>query len=267
VSEIYRCLPGNSPLLVSVPHCGTRIPDHLAARMTPAALALADTDWHVDRLYGFAPDLGAHMLMANFSRYVADLNRDPAGTPLYPGADNTEVVPLHTFDRLPIYRAGEEPKANELRRRIDVYWKPYHDRVQHELERLKERYGFAILFDAHSIRSQVPRFFEGRLADFNLGTAKGASMEAALASRLLGVCQEASGYSSVLDGRFTGGYITRCYGRPAQGVQAVQLELAQLIYMDETPPFRFRSELAERIQPILRRVLEELLAWAKARAS
>lgn len=266
MSEIYRCLPGASPLLVSVPHCGTQIPDHLAARMTPAALALADTDWHVDRLYDFAQDLGAHILMANFSRYVVDLNRDPAGTPLYPGTDNTEVIPLHTFDRLPIYRAGEEPKANELRRRIDVYWKPYHDRVQHELERLKARYGFAILFDAHSIRSQLPRFFAGRLADISLGTAKGASMEPALAARLLEICREVPGYSSVLDGRFTGGYITRRYGRPAEGVQAVQLELAQLTYMDEAPPFRFRAELAERVRPTLRRVLEALLIWAKARA-
>jgi N-formylglutamate deformylase len=234
--------------------------------MTPAALALADTDWHVDRLYDFAQDLGAHMLMANFSRYVVDLNRDPAGAPLYPGTDNTEVIPLHTFDRLPIYRAGEEPKANELRRRIDVYWKPYHDRIQHELERLKARYGFAILFDAHSIRSQLPRFFAGRLADISLGTAKGASMEPALAARLLEICREVPGYSSVLDGRFTGGHITRRYGRPAEGVQAVQLELAQLTYMDEAPPFRFRAELAARVRPTLRRVLEELLIWAKARA-
>lgn len=264
LAELSR---GDSPLVVNVPHAGTHVPDAIRLRLSAAARAMPDTDWHVERLYALARSTGTTLMVATHSRYVVDLNRDPAGKPLYPGADNTEVVPLHTFDRLPIYRAGEEPKANELRRRIDVYWKPYHDRVQHELERLKERYGFAILFDAHSIRSQVPRFFEGRLADFNLGTAKGASMEAALASRLLGVCQEASGYSSVLDGRFTGGYITRCYGRPAQGVQAVQLELAQLIYMDEAPPFRFRPELAERIQPILRRVLEELLAWAKARAS
>jgi len=186
MSEILRHLPGNGPLLVSIPHCGTRIPDHLAARMTPAALVLADTDWHVDKLYTFAERLGAHMLMANFSRYVVDLNRDPEGKALYPGQENTGVVPVDTFDRLPLYRPREEPKEQEVRRRIDVYWRPYHERIQHELERLKERYGFAILFDAHSIRSQLPRFFKGRLTDFNLGTANGAAMDTELGEKLLG---------------------------------------------------------------------------------
>lgn len=265
MSESYRLLPGRVPLLVSVPHCGTRIPDHLAARMTPAALVLADTDWHVDKLYDFAAALGAHMLMANFSRYVVDLNRDPEGKALYPGAENTGVVPIDTFERLPIYRPGEEPEPREVRRRIDVYWQPYHDRIQHELERLKEKHGFAVLFDAHSIRSRVPRFFEGRLPDFNLGTAKGASMDAALAARLLEICRAAEGRTSVLDGRFTGGFITRHYGRPADSVAAVQLELSQLTYMDEEPPFRFRTDLAERVRPTLRRLLETLLEWASKR--
>ncbi|HLI14039.1 MAG TPA: N-formylglutamate deformylase [Alphaproteobacteria bacterium] len=265
MSEIFRFLPGSTPLLVSVPHCGTRIPDHLAARMTPAALVLPDTDWHVDQLYDFAAGLGAHMLMANFSRYVIDLNRDPDGKALYPGADNTEVAPLRTFDRLPIYRPGEEPKPDEIRRRLDVYWQPYHARIRHELERLKVRYGFAMLFDAHSIRSRVPRFFEGRLPDFNLGTAKGASLDPTLARELLAICEGAQGYSSVLNGRFTGGYITRHYGRPQEGVQAVQLELAQLTYMDEAPPFRYRPEPAERVRAVLKRLLEALLAWAAQR--
>ena len=138
MSEIYRFLPGSMPLLLSVPHCGTKIPDHLAARMTPAALVLADTDWHVDKLYDFAGDLGAHLLMANFSRYVVDLNRDPEGTALYPGSENTGIVPLDTFDRLPLYRPREEPDPQEVHRRIGLYWKPYHERIQHELERIKE---------------------------------------------------------------------------------------------------------------------------------
>ncbi|MFI4988380.1 MAG: N-formylglutamate deformylase [Alphaproteobacteria bacterium] len=226
---------------------------------------LADTDWHVDRLYDFAGELGAHLLMANFSRYVVDLNRDPSGEALYPGAENTGVVPLDTFDRLPLYRPGEEPDAAEVHRRIDVYWKPYHDRVQHEIERLKEKFGFALLFDAHSIRSRVPRFFAGRLPDFNLGTAKGASMAAGLAETLLAVCSSAEGYTSVLNGRFTGGYITRQYGRPADAVQAVQLELSQIAYMDESPPFRYSAERAEALRPILGRLIAALLAWARSR--
>jgi N-formylglutamate deformylase len=267
MSEIYRHLPGSGPLLVSVPHCGTRIPDHLAARMTPAALVLADTDWHVDRLYDFASGLGAHMLMANFSRYVVDLNRDPEGRELYPGQDNTGIVPVDTFERLPLYRPGEEPKSQEVHRRIDVYWKPYHDRVEHELARLKERYGFAILFDAHSILSRLPRFFRGRLPDFNLGTARGESMDAELAGELLKICEAAEGYTSVLNGRFTGGYITRHYGRPEEGIHAVQLELSQITYMDEKPPFRYRAELADKLRPTLQRLLEALLEWAGKRVS
>ncbi|HUI18803.1 MAG TPA: N-formylglutamate deformylase [Alphaproteobacteria bacterium] len=265
MSEIYRFLPGSLPLLLSIPHCGTQIPDHFAARMTPAALVLADTDWHVDKLYDFASARGAFLLMANFSRYVVDLNRDPEGKALYPGAENTGVVPLDTFDRLPLYRPGNAPDRDELRRRIDVYWQPYHDRLVHELERIKEKFGFALLFDAHSIRSRVPRFFAGRLPDFNLGTASGASMEASLARRLLAICQEAAGYTSVLDGRFTGGYITRRYGRPGDGVQAVQLELAQLTYMDESPPFRYRAERAAALRPTLERLFAELAAWAESR--
>jgi len=265
VSEIYRFLPGSLPLLLSIPHCGTRIPDHFAARMTPAALVLADTDWHVDRLYDFAGERGAYLLAANFSRYVVDLNRDPEGKALYPGAENTGVVPLDTFERLPLYRPGEEPDADERRRRIDVYFKPYHDRIEHELARIKAKFGFALLFDAHSIRSRVPRFFAGRLPDFNLGTAKGESMEAGLRERLFAICRAAEGYTSVLDGRFTGGYITRRYGRPEDGVQAVQLELAQLTYMDESPPFRYRPERAEAVRAVLERLLRELLAWAGER--
>lgn len=264
MSEIYQHLPGGTPLLVSIPHCGTQIPDHLAARMTPAALVLADTDWHVHRLYAFASELGAHMLTANFSRYVVDLNRDPEGKALYPGQDNTGVVPFDTFDRLPLYRPGEEPGADEIRRRIDVYWKPYHDRLVHELGRLKEKYGFALLFDAHSIHSRVPRFFEGKLPDFNLGTAGGAAMDAALAEKLLAICKEAKDHTSVLNGRFTGGHITRRYGRPLEGVEAVQLELSQITYMDEKPPFRYRPELAAKIAPTLKHLLETLLESAEA---
>ncbi len=268
MSEIYRLLPGSTPLLISIPHCGTSVPDHLAARMTPAALVLADTDWHVDRLYEFAGALGAHFLMANFSRYVVDLNRDPSGEALYPGAENTGVVPLDTFERLPLYRPSEEPDAEEVHRRINVYWKPYHDRVTHELERIRGKFGFAILFDAHSIRSRVPRFFPGRLPDLNLGTAKGASMEAGLARRLFELCQSAEGFTSVLDGRFTGGYITRRYGRPADAVQAVQLELSQITYMDESPPFRYRAERAERLRPVLEQLIAALAGHvAERRAS
>ena len=263
MSESYRFAAGSVPLLVSVPHCGTAIPDHLAARMTPAALVLADTDWHVDRLYDFARAAGASMLTARFSRYVVDLNRDPAGQALYPGADNTGVVPVDSFERLPLYRPGQEPGPEEVRRRLASYWQPYHDRLAQELARLKAEFGRAVLFDAHSIRSRVPRFFEGRLPELNLGTAKGASMAPDFAQRVLALCQAAADYSSVLDGRFTGGYITRHYGRPADGVEALQLELSQLTYMDEEPPFRYRAALADKLRPTLERLFALLLERAR----
>jgi len=267
VSEVYSFVQGQAPILISVPHCGTKVPDHLAARMTPAALVLADTDWHVHRLYDFAPALGASMLMADFSRYVVDLNRDPEGEVLYPGHENTPIVPLDTFERLPLYRPGEEPSPDEIARRIETYWKPYHARIAAELRRIKERFGRAILFDAHSIRSRLPRFFKGRLTDFNLGTASGASMEGGLARALLAICERAEGATSVLDGRFTGGYITRRYGKPADGIEAVQLELTWSLYMNENPPYRFRPERAAALKPILQRLIETLIAAVPARAT
>jgi N-formylglutamate amidohydrolase len=260
VSETFSFLEGSTPLLISIPHCGTKIPDHLAARMTPAALVLADTDWHLHRLYDFAPALGAHILMADFSRYVVDLNRDPEGRELYPGRDNTPIVPLDTFDRLPLYRPGQEPDAAEVERRIETYWKPYHARLASELAHLKERYGRAVLFDAHSIRSRLPRFFKGRLADFNLGTASGRSLNADLARSLLAICEQTTDATSVLDDRFTGGHITRHYGRPAEGIEAVQLEITWALYMDENAPYRFRPERADALRPTLKRLIETLIA-------
>jgi N-formylglutamate deformylase len=256
--------PGKTPLLVSAPHVGTHIPEALAEAMTPEALAVPDTDWHMDKLYGFARELGAGMLLATHSRYVVDLNRDPLGKPLYPGADNTEVCPTSRFDRTPIYREGRAPDAPAVARRVERYWRPYHDVLDAELRRLKRRFGVALLFDAHSILSRVPRFFEGRLPDLNLGTGGGTSADPALVERLGAVLRGSNDFSHVVDGRFKGGYITRHYGRPEDGFHAVQLEMAQCVYMDETPPWTYRPDLAERIQPVLRRLLQAMLDWGKA---
>jgi len=263
--ELFQFHPGTSPLVVSMPHVGTHVPPALAARMTPAALAVPDTDWHVDRLYDFAADLGATRLIATHSRYVVDLNRPPDGTALYPGASNTELCPLATFDEAPIYRPGEAPPPEEIAARIASYWRPYHAKLAEAIARAKAKHGFALLFDAHSIRSEVRRFFAGRLPDINLGTGDGKSAPAELAARLIEIAGEAEGYSSVLNGRFKGGYITRNYGKPAESVVAVQLELSQITYMTETPPFAFREELARRIRPELRRILSAMLEWGRGR--
>ena len=262
--ELYKFSPGTTPLLVSMPHCGTHVPDEIAGRFTPAAQLLTDTDWHVDRLYDFAGELGAGVLAATHSRYVIDLNRPPDDRPLYPGAAGTGLCPATTFDGEPLYEAGAEPDEAEKARRLETYWRPYHDRLAAELARLKAEHGVALLYEAHSIRSEVPRLFDGRLADLNLGSADGASLDAGLASRLETVCAADERFTWVHNGRFKGGYTTRAYGNPANGVHAVQLEQAQITYMVEQPPFDYLPERAEQIRPTLRALLAEMLAWATA---
>ena len=264
MNDIFTIQRGTVPLLVSIPHCGVHVPDSIARRLTPEARVLADTDWHVERLYDFAGDLGASVIAATHSRYVIDLNRPPDGTQLYPGADNTELCPTTSFAREPLYGPGDAPEAGEIDSRVETYWRPYHEALSGEIDRLRSLHGVALLFDAHSIRSEVPRFFDGKLADFNLGTARGDSADGALAQRLLAVCEGADAYRSVLNGRFTGGYITRRYGKPANAVHAVQLELSQATYMDEEPPFAYRPDLAGAVRPVLKRLLAEMLDWLGA---
>jgi N-formylglutamate deformylase len=263
--DLFRCQPGETPLIVSSPHDGTFVPSEIAARFTPEARALPDSDWHVSRVYDFAAGLGASTLFATHSRYVVDLNRDPSGEVLYPGADNTEIVPTTTFDRRPIYRDGQTPDDAEIAERIERWFRPYHETLRSEIDRVRARFGFAVLFDAHSIRSEVPRFFRGVLPDLNLGSARGQSADAELSRRAFAVLEGASGFSAVRDGRFTGGYTTRHYGQPAERVHALQLELAQKTYMNETPPYPFREDRAAELRPVLRRLLETLLDWARER--
>ncbi len=258
--ELYRFRAGSSPLLVSMPHVGTHIPPSLAADMTEAALAVPDTDWHVDRLYDFLDHLGAGVLQATHSRYVIDLNRPPTGEALYAGARNTELCPASLFDDQPIYKPGRAPAASVTAERRNLYWQPYHDKLAVELAALKARHGFALLFDAHSIRSRVPRFFEGRLWDINIGTGDGVAASPAISDAAMEIAGATSAYTSVLNGRFKGGYITRSYGRPIEGIEAIQLELSQIVYMEEDSPFRFREDLATGVRPVLRGILAAMLA-------
>ena len=258
---LYRFIPGDSPLLVSVPHSGTYLSDAIQKRLTTEALTLPDTDWHVEKLYDFAPSLGASMLVATHSRYVVDLNRDPQGIPLYLGSDNSEICPLRTFANQSIYRSGVEPDAEEIKHRITQYWQPYHDKLCEQLAVLKARFGYAVLLDAHSIKSEVPRFFAGRLPDFSLGTADGSSANARLTALVMQVLQKAVAYSAVLNGRFKGGYITRHHGRPEEAIHALQLEIAQAAYMDETPPYSWREQTAHPLQQVLQSILRLILSW------
>ena len=256
--KLYTFTPGSTPLLINVPHAGTYIPPSLRQNLTPEAQATPDTDWHVHLLYAFATDLGAGLMAATHSRYAADLNRDPGDAVLYPGADNTELCPTRTFDNQPIYLPGRAPEVAVRRAR---YWAPYHQALQAELERIKARHGYAILLDGHSIRARVPRFFDGKLPDLNLGTADGASCAPTLQARAMQALQD-TGFSGVCNGRFKGGYITRHYGRPSQQVHALQLEMAQSAYMDEAPPYAWEPQRARALLAVLRRLVESLLSWS-----
>ena len=247
-----------------MPHVGTHVPKEIATTMTEAALDLPDTDWHVDTLYDFLYDTGASVIAATHSRYVIDLNRPPDGTSLYPGRDVTELCPTTTFDNDPIYLEGQAPDRREIMSRLDRYWHPYHNRLAEALAELKEQHGYALLWDAHSIRSIVPRFFEGKLTDLNLGNGDGSASDSGLARNLLEIAQGAPGYTAVLNGRFKGGYITRTYGQPAAHIHAIQLEQCQATYMEENPPFTFREDLAEQVRPVLRSLIEAMLAWRPA---
>jgi N-formylglutamate deformylase len=252
--EPFRFRAGRTPLLVSMPHTGTHVPEGLAERMTKEALQLPDTDWHLERLYDFLDELGASVLVATHSRYVVDLNRPPDNANLYPGRDTTPLVPIDTFHRRPLYLRGEEPADPEIAERVETWWKPYHTKLAGQLNALREKHGHALLWDAHSIFSEVPRFFAGKLTDLNLGTADGRSCGPGIGEALL---KKATGYSAVLNGRFKGGYITRTYGDPARNVHAVQLELSEATYMDELFPFDFRDDMAMRLRPQLRALIEE----------
>lgn len=260
----FRFRQGTRPLLISMPHVGTHVPPALAARLTDEAQRVPDTDWHLERLYDFADALGASVLVATHSRFVIDLNRPPDGSSLYPGQSVTGLCPVDLFDDQPLYRDPVDvPGDAEIAERREAIWQPYHAQLAQELARMKAEHGVAALWDAHSIRSVLPRFFEGRLTDLNLGTANGASCSPVLAKQLLTIGQAAAGYTAVLNGRFTGGYITRQHGNPTHGIHAVQLEMTQCSYMQESWPFDYLPSVAVGVQPYVRRMLEAVLAFVE----
>ncbi|MDE2427550.1 MAG: N-formylglutamate deformylase [Burkholderiales bacterium] len=257
---------GTVPLLISMPHAGTAIPADIAAQMLPVAQEKADTDWHMPALYNMAQELGASTIVADYSRYVIDLNRAPDNANLYPGQDTTGLCPIDTFAKQPLYAADKLPSDAEIQNRITLYWQPYHQQLQYELTRLLELHGSVVLWDAHSIASHVPRFFQGKLPDLNFGTADQKSCDPGLQKALLdclAASPESQHYSHVFNGRFKGGYITRQYGQPQRHVHAVQLEMSQCIYMNETSPFAYRPDLAQQVQPLLKQCLESCLTWVR----
>lgn len=258
--QIRRLIRGKTPLLISIPHMGTFLPPDIKRRMTPTALKLPDTDWHLDKLYSFAESMGIGVLMSTHSRYVVDLNRPQEDTDLYPGQVKTGLCPLQTFDGDDIYTDGEAPDEIEKINRIAAYWLPYHEMLAAELQSIREEFGYAILYDSHSIRSAVPRLFEGRLPDLNLGSARGAACAPEMAAAALTAASD-KGFSAVLDQRFVGGHITRHYGQPAQHIHAIQMELIWDLYMQEELPYPYARDKAAKLQPVLQDILQSLLDW------
>lgn len=259
---------GAAPLILSLPHTGTELDPAIEPRLNSRWLALKDTDWWIDRLYGFAEAFDATLVRMTVSRTVIDVNRDPSGVSLYPGQTTTGLVPLETFDGEPLYRAGEEPDGAETGRRRRRYFDPYHACLTAEIERLRRQHDRIVLYDCHSIRSDIPRLFEGTLPNFNIGTNNGASCDLRLQQAIARACSTSS-FSMVVDGRFKGGWITRRYGRPSDGVHAVQMELACRGYMDEPPapapdnwPRPFDANRAAPMITILREALLACLAFA-----
>jgi N-formylglutamate deformylase len=264
MNEVFTLHRGTAPLLVGVPHAGTAIPADQHGRYTERALEVEDTDWFLDRLYAFVKDLGASFIVPRFSRYLIDLNRGSENAPMYPGRNNTELVPTRHFTGEPIYRDGRVPDDAEVRRRVQRYWQPYHDALTGELARLHAAHGHAVLFDAHSIKSELPWLFDGRLPDMNLGTVDGTSCAPALRNalaRVFAAQTPAHRFSHVVDGRFKGGHITRHFGHPGQGRHAVQLEMCWRCYMDEEPPCRWNEARAAAVTPLLRALVQTMIDW------
>ena len=261
----FQLRRGSAPLLISMPHVGTQIPDALRDGYDPRALAVEDTDWHLETLYGFADALGASVLVPEYSRYVIDLNRPPDDTPMYPGASNTELCPTRFFTGDPLYRPGREPDPAQRRQRLATYWQPYHDALRGEIDRLRQIHGRLLLWEAHSIRSEIPWLFDGKLPDLNFGTAEGRSAADGILAAIRSGLAGSDDVTVAFNGRFKGGYITRHYGAPQHDVHAVQLEMCQCLYMNESAPFGYRPDLAARIQPRLRRLVEAALGALPAR--
>ncbi len=264
---------GGTPLVVSLPHTGTDIPEPYAKGLMSPWLARKDADWWIERLYGFATDLGATVIRTSISRTVIDVNRDPSGVSLYPGQATTELCPTTTFDGEPLYEQGAEPDAEAVSERRARFFDPYHAALRAEIERLRAKHPHVVVYDCHSIRSVIPRLFEGTLPHFNIGTNGGTTCAPELSAAIETLCT-GSGFSHVVNGRFKGGYITRSLGQPDKGVHAVQMELACRGYMNEALgpvgedqwPTPYDENYAAPMRDVLTQILKACLTFAHSKA-
>lgn len=263
-AEPVVVIEGDGPVILGQPHVGTHVPDEISAALNDTGRALADTDWHVDRLYdGLLP--GATVVRATFHRYVIDANRPPDGESLYPGQNTTGLVPTTDFDGRPLW--SFEPDALSIEERRAAFHAPYHAAMEAQIARVRAKWGCAILYDCHSIRSRIPFLFEGVLPDLNIGDAEGRACDPRVRAALEDPCRS-SGRTTVLNGRFKGGWTTRRYGRPEDGVHAIQMELAQSTHLAaEAPPFAYDEGRAASLRRVLAEILSRLQALAPILAS
>jgi N-formylglutamate deformylase len=249
---------GDSPLILAQPHGGIEIPQHIIRRLNAKGRAMEDTDWHITRLYDGLID-NVTVVSTPIHRYVVDANRDPSDESLYPGQNTTSLCPTITFDGDPIYLEGEEPSEDEIIQRQQQYHAPYHNILHEQIERIHQKHGYVMLYDCHSIRSHVPFLFDGKLADFNIGTNSGQSCDLRIGTIVKNICAQETEYSHVINGRFKGGWTTRHYGNPQAGYHAIQMELAQCNYMQEMTPWNYDVKKAVRLREPLRRILQGIL--------
>jgi len=255
-----QIIRGNSPVVLGLPHTGVWLPEGVRDALNDRGRGISDTDWHIHRLYkGLLP--GVTLVRAMFHRYVIDANRDPSGASLYPGQNTTGLVPLTDFDGLDIW--DTPPDADEVEARRQAYHAPYHAALEAELKRVKELHGVAVLYDCHSIRSNIPFLFDGTLPDFNIGDNQGTTCAPKITRAVEDVCRAAEGYSCVSNGRFKGGWTTRHYGHPDAGYHAIQMELAQSTYMSEQAPWEYAEPRAKTVQTHLKKLLGRLDALAR----
>lgn len=257
----FTVIRGSGPIVLAQPHGGTYVPDALLRRLNPRGQGLEDTDWHITQLYDQLLE-GVTVVSANIHRYVIDLNRDPEGGSLYPGQNTTGLCPTTNFDGLDIWTDGQAPSADEIEARRVTYHAPYHTALADELNRIKARHGYVILYDCHSIRSEIPFLFDGVLPVFSIGTMGGTTCAPAIEAALHDICKDHLPDSTVVNGRFKGGWTTRHYGQPDQAQHAVQMELAQRAYMDEAAPWTYRPDRANTLRPALGRILKSLCQLA-----
>ncbi|NTE88339.1 N-formylglutamate deformylase [Agrobacterium rubi] len=256
--SVLEVKQGSSPVILGFPHTGTDVPPAIWERLNDNGRMLADTDWYIHQLYdGLLPEVTT--VRATFHRYVIDANRDPDGASLYPGQNTTGLVPDTDFDGLAIWKDGEEPTEADIAARLAGFHATYHAALAAEIERVKAIHGVAVLYDCHSIRSHIPFLFEGKLPDFNVGTDMGKTCDPAIEAATFDVASRAEGYDSILNGRFKGGWTTRHYGKPENGVHAIQMELSQATHLStETPPFAYDDAKADRLRTHLKDILTRI---------